>query len=88
MMCATSLRCERAVEKAFTGALRASGHRYAKRAQCVFLGWLSVSSPEQHEQCRRANPFLGVVSNFSDLQLGYVVIRIKEKRMRKRRACT
>ena len=36
------MRCERAVQKAFTGALRASGHRYAKRALCDYQSHAST----------------------------------------------
>ena len=43
-------------------------------------------SPKKHERCKGANPFLGVVNDFSYLHLGYVLIRIKEKRRRKLRA--
>ena len=35
-------------------------------------------SPKKHERCKGANPFLGVVSDFAYLHLGYVLVRIKE----------
>ena len=43
-------------------------------------------SPKKHERCRSANAFLGVMNDFSFLNLGYVLLRIKEKRRRKLRA--
>ena len=43
-------------------------------------------SPKKHESCKRSNAFLGVMNDFSYLHLGYVLVRIKEKRRRKLRA--
>ena len=40
-------------------------------------------APAKHERQRRANPFLGVVSDFSYLPCGYVLLRVKEKRRRR-----
>ena len=40
-------------------------------------------APKKHERMRRANPFLGMVTDFSYIALGYVLIRVKEQRRRK-----
>ena len=40
-------------------------------------------APKKHERLRFANPFLGVVTDFSHLVSGYVVMRVKEKRRRR-----
>ena len=39
-------------------------------------------APRKHERLREANAFLGVVTDFSSMALGYVLLRIKEKRRR------
>ena len=39
-------------------------------------------APAKHERQRRANPFLGVVTDFAHVAAGYVLLRVKEKRRR------
>ena len=55
-------------------------------ASAFSFHWLAFRFRPRNTSSAGANPFLGVVSDFSYLQLGYVVIRIKEKRRRKLRA--
>ena len=40
-------------------------------------------APKKHERIRASNPFLGMVSDFSSLALGWVLIRVKEQRRRR-----
>ena len=40
-------------------------------------------APKKHERLRYANPFLGMVTDFSYLAAGYVVVRVKEQRRRR-----
>ena len=40
-------------------------------------------APAKHERLRRANPFLGVVTDFSYAVAGFVLLRVKEKRRRR-----
>ena len=40
-------------------------------------------APKKHERLRRANAFLGVVTSFQFISIGYVVLRVKESRRRK-----
>ena len=40
-------------------------------------------APAKHERQRRANPFLGVVTDFAYAASGFVILRVKEKRRRR-----